>query len=173
MRVLSLFTFIIIAAGAVTPEKTAAQGPPPPPSGQCATGCTGCPVGHNWKWGRMNCSVCHKIVSPNCVWGSWCDWCDALVSEVDNGMGAALMSAELEELDALVSDHLGHLLVSPSRQLVVIQGGCTGKALRSIVFLPPEKIRRLDQLGLETLESFLLRDGAALPRAVASPAPAR
>ncbi len=51
------------------------------------------------------------------------------------------------------------MLINPSRNMVVIQGGCDGEALMSLVILSHQKIEGLQRMGIETLETFVDRTG--------------
>lgn len=67
-----------------------------------------------------------------------------------------IQSAAARNLGDVLGGYRDRLLLSPTRNLVVVQGnGCDPDALASVVFVTRERIRALEALGLRVLEDYL------------------
>jgi len=104
-----------------------------------------------------------EIQAIGCVPTDECWDCnDPLVSE-DGPTSAIILetvsSVPASELgDALTDDYRNRLLLHPSRNMLAVLDGCSGRAVSAIVFLPPDKVGALGELGLRRLEDFLAQN---------------
>lgn len=68
-----------------------------------------------------------------------------------------------DALATLVREHGPRLLVHGRRNLVAVQEGCDGTAVRALVFLPPDRVSALRRLGVRSLEAFLSERATGVP----------
>ena len=107
-----------------------------------------------------------SIWSPPQCWPSWpnCVGCDEpLASDSTNVTSGIILetvaSVPVSELsDALTDDYRNRLLLHPSRSMLAVLDECDGHEVTAIVFLSPDKVRALGDLGLRGLEEFLAQN---------------
>lgn len=106
-----------------------------------------------------SCTYCHWEWNDTCEeWG--CLSCGGgLVDTEQPSVEEVTMELEgatsEEALEFVAETHSSHLLVYPSRNMVVVQGGCDGKGLAALVFLDAWQVETLERVGLRSLSEFM------------------
>jgi len=72
-----------------------------------------------------------------------------------------LRAAPETEFNAIVRSSGNRLLVHREKSMVVVLGGCDGKAVVGVTFLSPERIAYIEQQGALSLKAFVTSARAA------------
>jgi len=107
----------------------------------------------------QTCLHCHNTYSSGRPCAYQCEWCgDQLVADAipsAKEIVDALESASGGGLGEVVDQHGQRMLLHAARNMVVVTGGCSGQELSTIVDISEARTRRMEALGVRSLEEYL------------------
>ena len=122
----------------------------------CAAMCNPCDPAWNYWAGDMGYGT-GPYWTMYCMIGT-CSKCLASVSESADLPPEAervLREGSPDEVAQFAAGHRDKILLNPSRNLVVLQGGCDGTSPQVLVFVDTKRMTILERLGLKDLDVFL------------------
>lgn len=152
---LALFAMAIVATVSMASSLSAA--PLVEEDGNCGSYCLPCEGAPDpdWKYGGGSSST--KPYQAYCTTG-WCRTCGATLkkstTETESGV-ALLRELRVTTDESKLAAFAQRVRIHPSKNMVVLLGGCDGNAVEGVVFLSPQRIRLLAASGAKSLDDHM------------------
>lgn len=123
----------------------------------CGSHCSYCSGSPNYWYGTVPGGS--ELYMTNYCTPDWCAACPFLTAQGDqtsvDQVVAQLDSAEPQDIEGIAAEYGEFLLINPTRDMVVVMGGCSGDGPAGVAFVRPEAMEALQRLGVRHLDEYL------------------